>query len=250
MSEHIGSMRSPSPSLLRAPSGVSTARIELSAADFGLEPLFETIPDAEVHIEPTIANPTDHALLVVRTSAGDRDQVETALWTDRSVAIVEAFEGFDDRYRFRITWEGQTYCLIDRIVTDGATIATAHGRAGQWELRLTAPEHGTVTQVHDTLEEEGYRPEVLSLQTSDDYQPNDFGTSDPQRATLVTAFEMDDYDVPRTATLTDVALELGVSHQALSERVRRAHAQLVETNHISPDSQVVNPDDEESHDEM
>lgn len=34
------------------------------------------------------------------------------------------------------------------------------------------------------------------------------------------------YDVPRTVTLTELADSLDVSHQGLSERLRRAHANL------------------------
>ncbi|MFC7008889.1 helix-turn-helix domain-containing protein [Halalkalicoccus salilacus] len=36
------------------------------------------------------------------------------------------------------------------------------------------------------------------------------------------------YDVPRTVTLTELANKLDISHQALSERLRRAHANLID----------------------
>lgn len=42
---------------------------------------------------------------------------------------------------------------------------------------------------------------------------------------VLTAVE-DDYGVPRKATLADLAADLDVSHQALSERLRRGHATL------------------------
>lgn len=48
-----------------------------------------------------------------------------------------------------------------------------------------------------------------------------------QREAVLTALELGYYEVPRHANLADVAAELGISHQALSERLRRAHGGLV-----------------------
>ena len=59
------------------------------------------------------------------------------------------------------------------------------------------------------------------------------GLTDPQREALATAYEMGYFDVPRTATLDDVASELGISAPSLSERLRRANARLVESA-VSP----------------
>lgn len=55
----------------------------------------------------------------------------------------------------------------------------------------------------------------------------DDGLTDPQREALVTARELGYFDVPRGASLSDVADELGVSPAACSERLRRGQATLV-----------------------
>ncbi len=44
---------------------------------------------------------------------------------------------------------------------------------------------------------------------------------------MLAALEHGYYDVPREASLTDLAERLDVSHQALSERLRRGHGNLV-----------------------
>ena len=48
----------------------------------------------------------------------------------------------------------------------------------------------------------------------------------PARA-LVAAFEAGYYNIPRDVTLEELADELGISHQALSERFRRAYEGLI-----------------------
>jgi hypothetical protein len=55
------------------------------------------------------------------------------------------------------------------------------------------------------------------------------GLTDPQREALRTAYEMGYFAIPRTASLDDVADELGITASSLSERLRRAQTHLVET---------------------
>ncbi|MFD1586324.1 helix-turn-helix domain-containing protein [Halorientalis brevis] len=54
------------------------------------------------------------------------------------------------------------------------------------------------------------------------------GLTDRQREALLTAYEMGYFDIPRTTSLDAVADEIGISAPALSERLRRAHAHLIE----------------------
>lgn len=50
-----------------------------------------------------------------------------------------------------------------------------------------------------------------------------------QREILRIAYQMGFFEVPRDSTLEDVSDELNISHQAASERIRRAMSQLAET---------------------
>ncbi|ELZ00878.1 helix-turn-helix domain-containing protein [Natrialba asiatica] len=55
------------------------------------------------------------------------------------------------------------------------------------------------------------------------------GLTDPQREALRTAYEMGHYEIPQSASLDDVAAELGITASSLSERLRRAQTRLIET---------------------
>ncbi|QLH84668.1 helix-turn-helix domain-containing protein [Halosimplex pelagicum] len=56
------------------------------------------------------------------------------------------------------------------------------------------------------------------------------GLTDAQRAAIRTANRLGYFEIPRTATLDDVAAELGISASSCSERLRRAQTHLVETH--------------------
>ncbi|WP_231182986.1 helix-turn-helix domain-containing protein [Haladaptatus sp. DYF46] len=56
------------------------------------------------------------------------------------------------------------------------------------------------------------------------------GLTNCQHEALRTAYEMGYFEIPRAASLDDVAVELGISPSSLSERLRRAQTHLVETS--------------------
>jgi len=61
----------------------------------------------------------------------------------------------------------------------------------------------------------------------------DDGLTDRQRAAVRTAYELGYFEIPRKASLEDVAAELDITASSLSERLRRAQTHLVE-NHVNP----------------
>ncbi|SMO91165.1 helix-turn-helix domain-containing protein [Halorubrum cibi] len=59
-------------------------------------------------------------------------------------------------------------------------------------------------------------------------KPPGDGLTNHQQEALRTAYEMGHFDIPRRASLEDVATELDISASSLSERLRRAETQLIE----------------------
>lgn len=59
-------------------------------------------------------------------------------------------------------------------------------------------------------------------------EPAGDGLTDPQREALRTAYELGYFDIPRGASLEEVAGELGISASSASERLRRGQTRLIE----------------------
>lgn len=64
-------------------------------------------------------------------------------------------------------------------------------------------------------------------------RPGD-GLTDLQHEALRVAYEMGYFDIPRRASLTDIAAELAIAPSSLSERLRRAQTHLLETTVAVP----------------
>lgn len=54
-----------------------------------------------------------------------------------------------------------------------------------------------------------------------------YGITEEQQEALIRAYTAGYYTIPRKITAKELADELGVSHQALSERLRRGHENVV-----------------------
>lgn len=69
---------------------------------------------------------------------------------------------------------------------------------------------------------------LCRLTRDGDSEPPGDGLTDRQHEALRTAYELGYFDIPRRASLEDVAADLGISASSVSERLRRAQTQLVQ----------------------
>lgn len=224
-SEHVGTDEDVPTE--RSPERSSVARFSLGAEAVALADLFECDPAASVELVPAVAAPDDLAILIVRTDDLDREAVDDLLRADPAVDRVDRVGGCADGWEYGVRWSDPVHRLVGRIVAEGAVVASATARNGRWYLRVTSHDRGTLLTVHEFLGEFDSSAECLSISTLDGEESARCVLTEKQRRTVMAAFEAGYYHVPRKATTEDVADVLDISHQAVSERFRRAHAELV-----------------------
>ena len=232
MAERTQPVRTPTPQVSPVDTAASTARFTLPAEEFALADLFERVPAARVECESAVANPADHTLLGVETDSPE-SAVSTALRADPNVGAVDRFGERADGWLYRVIWEGRPYRLIQRLVAADVTLVSMRGRGGEWKLRLLAPNREGISRANDIMDDLDCEAECRSVSTVDGEGSDHSRLTDEQREALVMAFEAGYYEVPRDVTAEDVATDLGISHQALSERFRRAYRQIVETEFVA-----------------
>jgi predicted DNA binding protein len=209
-------------------------RVTLPAAEFALADLFERVPDARVECDSAVANPADQALLAVQTDERER-AIDTAVRSDPSVAAADCFGERADGWTYRVKWEGRPRRLIQRLIAADVTLLSMRGWNGEWKLRLLAPDREGISQAYEIMTDLGCGADCRSITTLDGEgggSPRSELT-DEQRESLVEAFEAGYYNIPRDVTAEDVADNLDISHQALSERLRRGYCQLVKTELVA-----------------
>lgn len=214
--------------------------------------------DALPLVSVAAAVPEARIDLQIGPTNGDRPTFSVAVTgDDETVAVVEdAFEsaGFVGEYTL-VSRDGDTRrytvlpgttmaeqlggrlddlddlrALYERPIHVSRITATPDGwtQAGRFADRDAFDELRTFWQRNDVQ----FRLRRLTLDDEADSVDRgaDDGLTDPQRAAIRTANEMGYFDIPRTASLDDVADELDISASSLSERLRRAQSHLVEAH--------------------
>lgn len=214
----------------------TVVELEIPADRFGASRTFDRVPSFECEIGGMIGDSPP----LVWVSGPDRSTVHEALEADPSVDViasltdgerrVQASDTGDDkreRWLFRLEF-GEGIKLFERIVAenDGAIVA-ARGRNDTWSVKLLFHDRESLSECYALFEQYDFQVEVTRLTGMDDVESAKTPLTQTQYETICKAHELGYFDVPRQITLKELAAELDVSHQALSERLRRCHATLV-----------------------
>lgn len=225
------------------------ATYELRCEHLPLVDVAAAVPDATLNVS-LVASADGPIPLVVRLVDGPAADVEAALADDsfvESFAVLDAGRADSDdtragggdgtrRYKVRPAvgldeyWadEAEDVSELRALAETDSDIDLSRVRPWGWLQRGWFADRETLAQFQDFWGSVGdFRLRRLTPGAGD--APGDDGLTDRQREALVTAHEMGYFDIPRTTSLEAVAAELDVGASALSERLRRAQAHLVET---------------------
>ena len=156
-----------------------------------------------------------------------------------TVNSVTEIDVFDDRTLFRLDWDASEDRLFQCILDHDGQILSATGAPKGWDFELRFPDHDALSQCRSCCEDSHISLELIRV-----YNPTDpgagpwYGLSEPQRDALVLAVRMGYYDIPRGCSTEELAEELGISDQAVTERLRRAIAAFGRHALVTPESET------------
>ena len=156
--------------------------------------------------------------------------------TVNSVTEVDVFE---DRTLFRLDWDASQDHLFRCILDHDGQILGATGTSEGWDFELRFSHREALSQYQTCCEDAHISVEIISV-----YNPTDpgvgpwYGLSEPQREALMLAVRLGYYDIPRGCTTEELADELGISDQAVTERLRRAIGAFTRHALITPEPEA------------
>jgi predicted DNA binding protein len=207
-----------------ADSSVVTATIP--AREFALGEALSTAPEASLACERTAdAGGSVFPLLWARTS--DHETLEAALREDSTTAEVTVLTDLDDERLYRIGWGSSVHLGVEILTSAGATILDVSAEAGDWTVKMLFPSRTALSATKTACENHGLPLNIRTIRSMDGGLTGGYSLTDRQYRTLTAAYEEGYYNIPRATELGDLAGEMDISHQALSERMRRATGTLV-----------------------
>jgi hypothetical protein len=204
------------------------AEIRIPPTQFALHHTLTTLEDARFEIERIVAHESKHVMPYVWAGGVDPDEFERVLGDDPSIEEAERLAEPGDSVLYRMKWIESIEALVHMLIEEEGTILAAEGTHEGWSLRVLFPSREALSRTYDFCRENDLALQVQRIYNVDEGKQGRFGLTEQQEATLRAAYEQGYYSVPRDASLNDLAETLDVSHQALSERIRRSHRTLVE----------------------
>lgn len=190
----------------------------------------DALSESEVEFRAVrlVAHDSDQVIPFLWASCDDRERLYDAVENDPSVTLLDALAASDGECLLRVEWDSQVHRLASIIRGEDAVILDMTGRDGVWHLQVLFSDHDLVATTYEVCEAHGIDLTVRRVdELAEAAEYGYFGLTERQYETVRRAYERGYYDVPRTATLEDLAEEFDVSHQALSERLRRAHETVI-----------------------
>jgi len=206
----------------------TVVRGAVPASEFTLNHTLEALPEMEVECERIVDSGDEAVMPLLWARYAGREEVEAAFEDDPSVDNVTCISDLEDELLYRMDWIDHVDLLLQMLTNSEATILDAYGHVDRWKLRVLYPEREGFSATHEFCEDHGLGFDVASIREIEGEPAGRFGLTESQYRALVLAAEHGYYEVPRETELAELADELDISHQAVSERLRRATGSLVE----------------------
>lgn len=201
-------------------------RIDCPASQFVLRQTMETLVDAQFEFERVVASPSN-AESLVWVGGPDEATIRETLAVDPSVRAVTIVASAGDGWLVRVRWDEDSLGFVDVVRDVDGTVWEATGAGGNWSFQVLFPGHESLSAAYEQLSEADSAVDITAVHELDSIARTTLGLTEKERETLVTAYDHGYYDVPHRISTAELGELLGVSHQAVSQRLRRGHGSLV-----------------------
>ena len=169
----------------------------------------------------------DRRLQFFSVFSDDEAAVEASMASDPTVSDPTRIATFENRTIYRVALETDLGPLPECGGEHGLFVfAVTSGERG-WIARVYLPDRDALTAFRARCRGRGISFRVTQLYDTSVSDSGTFHLTDQQHEILMMAYYGGYFDIPRRMTQDDLAERLGVSDSAVSQRLRRAIAELI-----------------------
>lgn len=215
----------------------TVVEVEIPIDEFALRQTISELPSIDFEIERAVAHDADRVMpfVWVQSNEIDREEFESVVGDDPSLEQFDLIADLDDEWLYRMEWITEIQALIHILVEEQGTILSAVGTQAGWNLRILFADRDSLSQTFDYCEAQGLTFDIMNIYQFEEGREGRLGLTEEQQDTLIFAFEAGYFDIPREANAKKLAADLDISHQAVSERLRRGYANLIKNTLIIGD---------------
>ena len=200
---------------------------QISSTDFELGRILQVKRASSIELETLVpVGDVTVPLFWVRNST--RESFVETVNSHPTVNDAAKIDEFEDRTLFTLDWNAAEDKVFRGLAEYDGHLLTAIGNSDIWRFEVRFVGHESFSEFTTYCESESIDLEVTRVYnpTKPDAGPW-YGLTEPQREALDLAVSEGYYDIPRGCTTKELAAELGISDQAVTERLRRAIVSFV-----------------------
>jgi predicted DNA binding protein len=205
----------------------SIVEAAVPAEQLALGETLRAVPEARVDAVRAVAAGSS-SVMPVLVFDGHHEDIDSALREDRSVESVSALATLEKECVYRVEWESDAEERLRTMFPDEGAVLRTRAADGKWCFRALFADRSPMEDWYHGCRDAGLDVDVESVHDpTESVRSRQHGLSRKQYVALETALQHGFYDIPRKVTLEELADEFDVSHQALSERLSRAHRSTI-----------------------
>lgn len=196
------------------------AEFRAPSATYPLGEALAAHPEVSIEVEAVV--PTGGSTHYVWIYGVGREDAVTALRSHSGVRDVKIVDELPDRFLVRFDWSSEQSPIFAGAREFDGRIVTVQGSGPALDFRIQFPDKDSLTAFYHACQERDLG--IRLVQWYDQENPLEqegLDISPKQREALEAAFQAGYFDIPRQVTLQQLAEELDVSEQGVSERLRR-----------------------------
>lgn len=203
------------------------AEFSVPAEAFCLGEALDTVPNATVEFDRLVAHPPDHVMPFIWVLNTDQDTFDAALADDPTVETAAVTDFFEDALLYQVAWTDVVGERLQAILNHEGVVLEARGSENEWRLLIRFGTRDHFEEFREHFEQFG---EIVLHQLTSPQTPGkgQYGVSPEQRDALLAAYDAGYYETPSEVTGEELAQDLGITQQAVSQRVRRGVTALIE----------------------
>ncbi|WP_327051531.1 helix-turn-helix domain-containing protein [Halomicrococcus gelatinilyticus] len=190
-------------------------------------------PQMRIELERIV--PTgDAAMPFLWVTGDDHEAFEEKMLASEHVEDIVAIDRVDQSALYRVAWLGDHDGIIQGITETGGTVLEAYTDDG-WEYRIRFNDHDRLSQFYNHCTDHDIDIHIVRTYTLTERTESvrQFDLSNEQREALVLGLRSGYFDTPSQVSLEELADELDISQQAMSNRIRRGTKQVLAESLLS-----------------
>jgi len=209
------------------------ARVHVTSPTLVLSHTRRAVPD--MRFEVTYQAVSEVVFVTVEGEGFDR--LERALEEDETVSAFERQTDYGDQRSYKLTVDVDRPVISEVAAEHGISVIQTTSEPGDtgWTFELLSPDRNALTALREFCVENDLEFGVDRLFYSEggDELSDEYGLTRKQRETLVTAYDLGYFEIPRAVSQQELAERLDSSPTAVSQRIRRGVTGLI-ANTVAP----------------